>query len=190
MTKKGAYKNWVLVSLQIVNLMLWGVSTAVALAVVYGPFQLENQSRIIPAVDAVFYDGFARTAWSLALGYVILACCTGHGGKFVIMCRMGYFIPVIELNIFPWQIKCIYYGSRKDNSQCCIDYGRTIATLQKNTLSTLLSYFGSRSYTMATARVGKLLLTLTMAVVFAEILVGIFIYLYIHFIIKVLLPNY
>jgi len=51
------------------------------LAILYGPFEIESGGRIATVAEAAIYNGWSRTAWSLALGYIILACCLGRGGE-------------------------------------------------------------------------------------------------------------
>ena len=63
------------------NLILWAVSGALLLAVLYGPHDAEDYIHIASKAEAALYNGWARTAWSLGLGYIMLACCLGRGGK-------------------------------------------------------------------------------------------------------------
>lgn len=51
------------------------------LSVLYGPHDGESYVHIASKAEAAFYNGWSRTAWSLALGYIILACSLGRGGK-------------------------------------------------------------------------------------------------------------
>ena len=41
----------------------------------------EDYIHIASKAEAALYNGWARTAWSLGLGYIMLACCLGRGGK-------------------------------------------------------------------------------------------------------------
>ena len=47
------------------------------LSVLYGLYEVESGQRIATAVEAAIYNGWARTSWSVGLGYIILAYCMG-----------------------------------------------------------------------------------------------------------------
>merc|ERR1712136_272974 len=82
---------------RVVNLMLWMAAFAIGLAVVYGlniPKLFPGDSNIV-TLDQIgdvnpsdqlslaensVYGGFHRFAWSVAIGWVIFACCRGYGG--------------------------------------------------------------------------------------------------------------
>ena len=80
---------------------MWATATAIGLAVIYGlniPKRLPGDTSITAideyldpsfmtsfeplslAANAV-YGGFHRFAWSLAIGWVVFACCRGYGGR-------------------------------------------------------------------------------------------------------------
>jgi len=61
---------------QTVVLLGWLLSLACLSSLVYG--LLHNQLGI--AVSAA-YVGLGHTAWGVALGWIVIACCTGHGGE-------------------------------------------------------------------------------------------------------------
>ena len=52
------------------------------LAVIYGPIKVDDGTRIATVAESALYNGWSRTAWSIGLGYIILACCTGRGGNY------------------------------------------------------------------------------------------------------------
>ena len=58
----------------------WAAAFATGLAVIYG---LNIHATMEPLSDELtaFYGGFHRAAWALALGWLIIACCRGYGGK-------------------------------------------------------------------------------------------------------------
>ena len=68
----------------------WSLATVSAVAVVYGVSKfnlLINPSVATPCtdvhppmVDRVFFNGFAKIAWSLSVSWVILACVKKRGG--------------------------------------------------------------------------------------------------------------
>ena len=68
----------------------WLISTITALALVYGLgnyYQVdlscifEKDKQCFPTAGAVLYAAFARSAWSVVVGWVIFVCHTGYGGK-------------------------------------------------------------------------------------------------------------
>ncbi|KAF6020538.1 hypothetical protein EB796_021152 [Bugula neritina] len=82
---------------RVVNLCLWAVSGAIMLAILYGPFEIESGGRIATVAEAAIYNGWSRTAWSLALGYIILACCLGRGGWVNELLSWSGFVPLSRL---------------------------------------------------------------------------------------------
>ena len=57
------------------------MSAVLLLAVLYGPHDAEDYIHIASKAEAALYNGWSRTAWSLGLGYIMIACCLGRGGK-------------------------------------------------------------------------------------------------------------
>ena len=53
----------------------WCLSLACLMSLVYG---LLHQKLGVAASAA--YVSLGHTAWGIALGWIVLACCTGHGG--------------------------------------------------------------------------------------------------------------
>ena len=68
-------------SIQIVNITLWLVAAGLCLAVVYGPYSAESGGHNSTRAERAVYNSMGRTAWSIGVAYVIIACHTGHGGE-------------------------------------------------------------------------------------------------------------
>ena len=66
--------------IQVLNLLGWATATAVALLVLYGLYDPSGSPKLSVGVMA-FYNATSRTAWAMAVCWVIVACATGHGGK-------------------------------------------------------------------------------------------------------------
>ena len=65
---------------KIVALLGWCVATAVGMAVVYGLYYYHhNLDQTMPKGVTLLYLSCARTAWGLAMAWIVLACATGHG---------------------------------------------------------------------------------------------------------------
>ena len=89
---------------QITNLIIWGAAVAVGAAVIYGNsdsagFSAQRQPALL---ETTFYNGFNRFAWSVAVGWVILACVKGKGGPINQLLSWGGFVPLARLSY------CIY----------------------------------------------------------------------------------
>ena len=67
-----------------VNLLLWSVATACALAVLYGLYEATNGHPVTVPVSA-FYNAVNRQVWAACVAWVVVACVTGNGGK----CGLG-----------------------------------------------------------------------------------------------------
>ena len=48
---------------------------------VYGPYSAESGGHNSTRAERAVYNSLGRTAWSIGVAYVIIACYTGHGGK-------------------------------------------------------------------------------------------------------------
>lgn len=61
---------------------LWVVSSAMALAVVYGlvPYIKEENVHEVADPIRVAYGSLSRFAWSVSVSWVIFACIKGYGG--------------------------------------------------------------------------------------------------------------
>lgn len=61
----------------------WIVATLVAVAVPHGliPYLDETKVPIIPSFVRISYGALHRTAWAMAIAWIILACTHGYGGN-------------------------------------------------------------------------------------------------------------
>ena len=67
---------------QILNLLGWATAAVIALLVLYGLYDSSGMKVLSNDLSA-FYNATNRTAWGLAMSWVVLACATGHGGKYI-----------------------------------------------------------------------------------------------------------
>jgi len=83
----------IFIFLRVLNLLLWMVSAALCLLTLYGPFNVEADHHPMSVAESVTYNSLSRTAWSIGLGYLILACRSGRGGKdrHLVPCVILYF---------------------------------------------------------------------------------------------------
>merc|ERR1719370_1006585 len=97
--------------------MLWMAAFAIGLAVMYGlnipklfPGDSNivtldqigdiNQSDQLSLAENAVYGGFHRIAWSVAIGWVIFACCRGYGGWINDFLSWEAWQPSVETNIY------------------------------------------------------------------------------------------
>ena len=61
----------------------WVIATLIAVAVPHGlvPYLDETTVPIIPPFVRITYGALHRTAWALAVAWIIFACTHGYGGK-------------------------------------------------------------------------------------------------------------
>ena len=100
------------------NIWLWFISLVIGVSVVYGltyPDRYESQNISIievpnftpPAMDPIpnaIYAGFHRLGWSLALGWVIFACCRGYGGWVNELLSWSAFKPLSKISFILYLI--------------------------------------------------------------------------------------
>ena len=61
----------------------WCVAIALAMLVVYGPYSVYKEGGTpFNMAENIAYGTFSRTAWGLAIAWVIYACQNGYGGEF------------------------------------------------------------------------------------------------------------
>ncbi len=70
-------------SVQFVVILLWAVAFGTGLAVVYAMDSVGYMATMSAASDVAnaFNNTFSRSAWGLALGWLIFACFHGYGGE-------------------------------------------------------------------------------------------------------------
>ncbi|KAL3870228.1 hypothetical protein ACJMK2_038305 [Sinanodonta woodiana] len=98
------------------NMVGWLTATGVALAVLYGLYN-PNNDTLSTGVSAL-YLSLARTAWGVALAWVIFACATGNGGFINTLLSWNVYIPLGRLTYCAYLIHPIvmfvYYGSLRN----------------------------------------------------------------------------
>lgn len=81
---------------KILKLLLWSISLAFMLLVVYGLFPQYRGTIYSRHVAALYVSG-SRVAWSVAIGWIILACRFGHSGPVGKFLGWAPFIPLSRL---------------------------------------------------------------------------------------------
>ena len=81
--EKLLFISFVSKSFQIVVLIGWATATAIALLVLYGLYDPDSKTGFadLSTNMAAFYNATNRSAWGLAVCWVIVACATGNGGN-------------------------------------------------------------------------------------------------------------
>ncbi|KAK3607208.1 hypothetical protein CHS0354_031705 [Potamilus streckersoni] len=101
---------------RILNLVGWLIATGVALAVLYGLYNPNNEHTMSTRVSAL-YLSTARTAWCMALAWVIFSCATGNGGFINTLLSWNAYVPLGRLTycaylIHPIVMYLYYYSLR------------------------------------------------------------------------------
>lgn len=79
-------------------LLGWCIATAIGMAVIYGLFYYHSHpGSIMPRGPTLFYVSCARTAWALALAWVVVACATGNGGWVTTILSWKFWAPLGRL---------------------------------------------------------------------------------------------
>ncbi|XP_038052261.1 O-acyltransferase like protein-like [Patiria miniata] len=78
------------------NLVMWFLSTAVAMSVVYGIYRNELVGTF-PLYAAVLYNVFARPAFVMAVGWVAFSCLVGYGGPVNAILSWGFWTPLSRI---------------------------------------------------------------------------------------------
>ena len=73
----------------------WAISAAVALAIIYGLSAYLHADDEMTTATRIFYGSLHRTAWAMALSWVIFACTKGYGGQ--CMCSLGLLTTLIRI---------------------------------------------------------------------------------------------
>jgi len=63
-------------SVQLVVMGGWSLSLLCMFSLVYGLLHVQ-----LGTLTSAAYASLGHTAWGLGLGWIVVACCTGHGGK-------------------------------------------------------------------------------------------------------------
>ena len=61
----------------------WSIAVTLAMLVVYGPYStMKKGGKPFNKAENIAYGTFSRTAWAIALGWVVYACQTGYAGLY------------------------------------------------------------------------------------------------------------
>ncbi|XP_046394956.1 O-acyltransferase like protein-like [Ischnura elegans] len=75
----------------------WTFSTASLLTVIFGVYGLMQVDHVYNVWESSFYAGFHRTAWALALSWVIFACMHGYAGAVNSILSWSFLTPFARL---------------------------------------------------------------------------------------------
>ncbi|KAL5016720.1 hypothetical protein ScPMuIL_006309 [Solemya velum] len=83
----------------------WGVALLIALSVVYGTYGYVHSHTTMSHLVSIAYISLGRIAWSVAVGWVVFACATGHGGPvnnflswriWIVLGRLSYCMYLVH----------------------------------------------------------------------------------------------
>ncbi|XP_066294089.1 nose resistant to fluoxetine protein 6-like [Branchiostoma lanceolatum] len=111
----------------------WAVSTAAALAVLYGLYGTYH-GTVMTNSESAFYLTVHRTVWALALGWLVLACFYGYGGAVNTFLSWDFFVPLSRLTYCAYLVHpMIIYMAFYDRE----------VTLHYTTLMVIYSFVGN-----------------------------------------------
>jgi len=70
-------------TMQVLVALFWILAAVCNLSVLYGLFDSVNGNVHLSDVVKSLYAAVHRTAWSVGVAWVIFACITGNGGRFI-----------------------------------------------------------------------------------------------------------
>jgi len=63
-------------------MLLWLVALGTIAAILFAPYNLQDHPRVASHAEVATFMGLHRTAWAVALGLIVILCCTGNGGTY------------------------------------------------------------------------------------------------------------
>ncbi|KAK7495729.1 hypothetical protein BaRGS_00012949 [Batillaria attramentaria] len=101
---------------KVLNLCIWAVATAAALAVLYGLFHT-SEGHPMPVAEAALYNAVHRQVWSLCVAWVIVACVTGNGGFVNTILSWPALVPLSRLTYCIYLLHFIVIETYMNNGQ-------------------------------------------------------------------------
>nr|CAD7256179.1 unnamed protein product [Timema shepardi] len=117
-TKKCTIPKWV-------SIFFWGLSLTTLAAVIFGPYEMIQFDHQYDVIESSIYGGVHRFAWAIAVGWIVLACSSGHGGLINKGLSARLFRPLSRLSycIFLTHLGVLHYGvSRIKSARYMDDY--------------------------------------------------------------------
>lgn len=59
----------------------WSLAAILELSLVYGLYGNVHRGELMNHNTAAFYGAVSRPLWAVGLGWVVIACVSGHGGN-------------------------------------------------------------------------------------------------------------
>ena len=108
---------------QVIVTLGWILAAAVGLLVVFGLKDIRKTSApeapSYTMLEAVLYEGFAKTGWSLSLAWVAFACSKGYGGLVDKFLSWGLFQPFAKMSYMAYLFHLgiiFYWGLTRTHS--------------------------------------------------------------------------
>ncbi|XP_053380930.1 nose resistant to fluoxetine protein 6-like isoform X2 [Mercenaria mercenaria] len=102
---------------KVINMFGWAVATTFAMLALYGLYTPDGGTKHLNEDVTAFYNASFRTAWGMAVAWVIFACATGYGGPVNALLSWKGIIPLSRLTYCAYLVHPIamdlYYKSRK-----------------------------------------------------------------------------
>ncbi|XP_052816345.1 nose resistant to fluoxetine protein 6-like [Mya arenaria] len=101
---------------KVMNFLGWFLSFSVICTVIYSPYS-DERNHILSLQESAAYLSLHRTGWGLAMVWIIVTCCTGHGGWINQLLSWRGFIPLSRLTYCAYLIHPLvmvtFYSSRR-----------------------------------------------------------------------------
>jgi hypothetical protein len=72
----------------------WALCFITIFAVDFGAYKFFQQNYVYDALEVALYGGLHRTAWALAVAWIIFACNTGSGGMGILKKSLLIFFKI------------------------------------------------------------------------------------------------
>jgi peptidoglycan/LPS O-acetylase OafA/YrhL len=97
-----AYKGQEVVINKVVVTVVWVITLATLMAVVFGPYPVHRPQLNETVLQSALYHSLSRVAWSIAIAWLIFACTHGYGGLIHWLLAHPMWQPLARLSF------CIY----------------------------------------------------------------------------------
>lgn len=116
----------------------WLAAFATGILVIYGIYPYQMPWEPISKAVAVTYGGLHRTAWGLAVAWVIFACVTGYGGFINTFLSYPGFIPLSRLTYAGYlvHINVLYFTDVTMKGTMYVDEIRLVYRLLAHVITT------------------------------------------------------
>ncbi|XP_076343531.1 nose resistant to fluoxetine protein 6-like isoform X2 [Tachypleus tridentatus] len=144
----------------IIQVVGWCLSIACNLYVIYGIYPW-NKGHLPSTEGAAIYTATHRTAWSLGLAWLTIACVTGHGGPVNGLLSWKAFIPLGRLSYLAYLVHPLvmwYHTGQQKTNFYFSHYNMVYCLFGFLVMTMLLAFVGSLAFESPFMALEKLIL--------------------------------